>query len=270
LLGFPDVSAVARSELRHAPVHAAALPDATHALLHRSAWRLIFRDDFGQATLDHAKWQPNWLGVSDRVVTPSDNRHDLNCAAPSQVSVAEGTLQLAATATRCATTGHIYRFASGLVNTRSSFRFTFGLVAARIYIPAGADHAPVNFPAFWAVGAGSGPDHGELDIMEALRGCRGLAWHFHGSAGAPGECVPLDHPAGWHVFAADWEPRHVTFYYDGQAVGEIERGITHGAMYLVLNNSVDPTYGAPSSAPATMSVDWVRVYQRTHARVSAR
>jgi hypothetical protein len=31
-------------------------------------------------------------------------------------------------------------------------------------------------------------------------------------------------------------------------------------MYLVLNNSVDPTYGA-SSAPSSMMVDYVRVWQ---------
>ena len=37
-------------------------------------------------------------------------------------------------------------------------------------------------------------------------------------------------------------------------------------MYLVLNNSVDPSYGGTSSAPATMLVDWVRVYQRASAR----
>ena len=42
--------------------------------------------------------------------------------------------------------------ASGLVNTRNTFRFTFGLVEARVYIPAGHGRNPANFPAFWATG----------------------------------------------------------------------------------------------------------------------
>lgn len=263
LLGFPDVSAVARSEFAAKSAQATGRTDATHALLSRPHWRLSFRDDFTTAGLDLTKWQPNWLGTDPTVVTPSDNRHDLNCAAPAQVRVVHGSLALAASARRCPTAGHVYRFASGLVNTRNSFQFTFGFVEARVYIPAGHGRNPANFPAFWALGSGVGAHRGELDVMEGLRGCPGLAWHFHGRDGAPGECVPLDHPSGWHVFGADWEPRHVIFYYDGQAVGQIDHGITAKPMYLVLNNSIDPTYGEPSRAPATMLVDWVRVYQRT-------
>ena len=57
-------------------------------------------------------------------------------------------------------------------------------------------------------------------------------------------------------------PAAITFYYDGQRVGQLTSGITHRPMYLVLNNSIDPTYGGSSSAPATMLVDWVRVWQR--------
>jgi hypothetical protein len=32
-------------------------------------------------------------------------------------------------------------------------------------------------------------------------------------------------------------------------------------MYLVLNNSVDPTWGGPTLTPADVRVDYVRVWQ---------
>ena len=267
LLGFPDVSAVARSERparrTHPHAHRAArAPDATHALLTRSRWRLRFDDEFNASGIDVSRWQPNWLGADASAVTHSANQLDLNCVAPDQVSQVHGTLRLAASPQSCQADGHTYRYASGLVNTSASFHFTYGLLEARIDVPAAANHRPANFPAFWAVGYGSERDTGELDVMEVLRGCGpGLAWHFHGPAGAPGQCVALAHPTGWHVFAADWEPGRVTFYYDGVRVGQLTHGITGAPMYLVLNNSIDPTFGGASSAPATMRVDWVRVYQ---------
>lgn len=266
LLGFPEVAAVARSEApagRVAGRSPAMHRDETRTLLASRHWRLRFDDEFNARALNLRKWQPNWLGADASTTTTSDNHLDLNCMAPEQVGQANGMLALAATSRRCRIRHRVFRYASGLVNTSRSFHFTYGLLAARIFIPAARDHRPANFPAFWALGSTPGHDAGELDVMEALRGCGpGLGWHFHGELGAPGACVALAHPSGWHVFAADWEPGRVTFYYDGRRVAQLTSGITHRPMYLVLNNSIDPTYGGSSSAPATMLVDWVRVWQR--------
>jgi beta-glucanase (GH16 family) len=267
LLGFPDVAAVARSERpHHVPPHRVApVANATRTLLAKAPWRLRFDDEFSTGGLDLSKWQPNWLGGSAAQTTPSANALDLNCVSPSQARQAHGALGLAAAVRSCASPGRRYGFASGLVNTAARFHFTYGLLAARIYVPPTRNGTPANFPAFWAVGYGAERHTGELDVMEVLRGCGpGLGWHFHGREGAPGQCVKLQDPSGWHVFAADWEPGAVTFYYDGRRVGEVTQGVTDAPMYLVLNNSVDPTYGGANSAPATMLVDWVRVYQRTH------
>jgi beta-glucanase (GH16 family) len=273
LLGYPGVAAVARSGSDRPPIrHGTAVrPDLTRALLASAPWRLRFEDEFNGASLNLHKWQPNWLGADPGATTPPDNRRDLNCVAPGQVKQADGLLGLAATPRRCRIRRRVYRFTSGLINTSQTFHFTYGLLAARIFIPPTRNHTPANFPAFWALGSGPTKAAGELDVMEALRGCGpGLGWHFHGELGAPGACVALAHPSGWHVFAADWEPGQVTFYYDGQRVGQLTSGITHRPMYLVLNNSIDPTYGGSSRAPATMLVDWVRVWQRPQSRLATR
>jgi beta-glucanase (GH16 family) len=66
---------------------------------------------------------------------------------------------------------------------------------------------------------------------------------------------------GWHTFAADWEPGSITFYYDGVLIGNETSGITAAPMYLVLNLSVSSGLGSSIVVPATMKVDYVRVWQ---------
>ena len=47
----------------------------------------------------------------------------------------------------------------------------------------------------------------------------------------------------------------------GLQVGQVTTGITGAPMYLVLNNSIDPTWGGPTLVPADLQVDYVRVWQ---------
>jgi beta-glucanase (GH16 family) len=70
---------------------------------------------------------------------------------------------------------------------------------------------------------------------------------------------------GWHTYAANWEPGSITYYYDGVEVGRVTAGVTNAPMYLVLNLSVsNPAETAgPTLAPASMKVDYVRVWRRS-------
>ncbi len=225
-------------------------------------WTLRFNDEFNGTRLDTRTWQPNWLGTHSTAVTAPPNSHDINCVAPQQVAERGGVLILTATRRRCrAGNGVTYRYASGLITTHRSFRFRFGYLEAKMYIPSRGGQ-PVNFPAFWADGTGHWPLTGELDVMEVLRTCGpGLGYHFHSVAGAPGGCVALRNPAGWHTVGARWQPGVVTYYYDGRLVGEITSGITASPMYLILDNSVDPTLGGQSAGGSSLRVDYVRVWQ---------
>ena len=226
-------------------------------------WTLTFDDEFNGSSLDLTKWQPNWLGADNTAVTPPDNGDDQNCMNPSQVSVGGGYLHLTAVARPCtADNKHTYPYTSGLVNTRKSFTFTYGYAEARIYVPASASGVPVNFPAFWANGTGTWPSTGELDVMEVLNSCGpGEGFHFHSNPGAFGGCPTAPVRSGWHTFGADWQPGVVTYYYDGVQVGHVTQGITGSPMYLILNNSVDPTYGGPTQVSSDLQVDYVRVWQ---------
>ncbi len=248
--------------LRSTPAGQAAAP---RPLGVSGSWTLRFDDEFNGARLDTRMWQPNWLGTSHKMITAPPNSHDINCVAPQQVSVRGGVLILAATRRTCrASNGVMYRYASGLVSTHRSFTFTFGYLEARVYIPSRRGH-PVNFPAFWADGTGRWPLTGELDVMEVLRTCGpGLGYHFHSAAGGPGGCVALRNPGGWHTVGAHWQPGVVTYYYDGRTAGRITTGITSSPMYLILDNSVDPTLGGQSAGGSRLRVDYVRVWQSRH------
>lgn len=73
--------------------------------------------------------------------------------------------------------------------------------------------------------------------------------------------------AGFHTYGVDWEPDHITFYLDGAAVGTVTDPtlIPHQPMYPIMNLAVGGTWGGPPDArtqfPATMDVDYIRVWQ---------
>ena len=124
-----------------------------------------------------------------------------------------------------------------------------------MWLPANTGQT-ANWPAFWADGTGAWPSTGELDVIEGLHGRD--CFHFHSSAGVPGGCATLDTPAGWHTFGARWAPGSVTYFYDGQKVGEVTEGVTDAPMYPIVNLGVGGEGGAPF-LPATVLVDWVRI-----------
>ncbi len=66
---------------------------------------------------------------------------------------------------------------------------------------------------------------------------------------------------GWHTFAADWAPGSVTYYYDGIRLWRDVSGITSAPMYLILDLAVSSTVTPPATVPATMRVDYVRVWK---------
>jgi beta-glucanase (GH16 family) len=77
------------------------------------------------------------------------------------------------------------------------------------------------------------------------------------SAGDGSGCPSGTYTDGWHTFAANWEPGIITYYYDGVDIGSVTSGITSAPMFLVLDYDAEIS----GQAPATMKVDYVRVWQ---------
>jgi beta-glucanase (GH16 family) len=217
------------------------------------SWHSIFDDEFAGTTLDATNWSTGWLSPG---ITAPVNTSELECYDPNQVTVANGELDLSLVRKAESCGGQSHPYASGMVNTNGKFSYTYGYLEARVWL-AGTT-AISNWPAVWTDGQ-SWPTDGELDVMEGLSGQ--ACWHFHDPQGGPGNCSKASYTGGWHTFGADWEPGSVTYYYDGTAVATINSGITSSPMYVILNLGADNGNSGPLQAPATMRVDYVRVWQ---------
>ena len=168
--------------------------------------------------------------------------------------------------------GKLYHYTSGMVMTGGEkyyippgFTFTYGYMEARVRIPAGKG----LWPAFWTLPA-SYTYPPEIDMMEILGDTPSVVhMHYHYSGGNIGSTwTGPDFSAGWHTFAADWEPGLVVWYVDG-----VERfryanssTVTSSPMYVLLDLAVGGDWPGPPDAttvfPAYYDVDYVRIWQK--------
>lgn len=174
------------------------------------------------------------------------------------------------------------RYTSAKVTTRGKVDAAPGRVEARIKLPTGQG----LWPAFWMLGGGypatPWPECGELDVME-YRGSdpttTSSAVHGPGYSGN----TPFAHAHSlapdafsddFHTFAVEWDSLAVRFFVDDTMHYRVTRGdleehgrsILDQAFFLILNLAVGGHFdGDPESDaifPATMLVDYVRMYRR--------
>ena len=173
-------------------------------------------------------------------------------------------------------------YTSARVTTRGRMLVAPGRVEIRVKLPAGQG----LWPAFWMLGhdypATPWPACGELDVMEnhgSEPTTTSSAVHGPGYSGA----TPFAHAYtlergtfsdDFHTFTVEWDSLHVRFFVDDtahygitrDAVEHFGKAIFDQPFYLILNLAVGGRFdGDPRSDaifPATMLVDFVRVYAR--------
>jgi beta-glucanase (GH16 family) len=224
-------------------------------------WKLVLDSEFAGPSLNTRIWRDGWFGTG---VTNSPGNEGICQSSKNVTFPGDGTMHLNVTMSRSTCQGgQTYPYTGALVSSdpqdgRSSggFQFTYGVLQARVYVPASAAQI-TDWPAVWAAGQNL-PRDGEDDIMEGSTGQ--ACYHFHDPLGGPGGCDPTLVPRGWHTFASDWQPGSVTYYYDGVKVGSITSGITNSPMFIILSNG-----GATADTaikPDSMQVKYVRVWQK--------
>lgn len=205
-------------------------------------------------------------------------------AKPSNASLnGQGDLVIAARAEQYMGSDGVQRsYTSARLQTLNKFQFTYGLMEARIQVPAGTGLAP----AFWSLGndayneEDSWPNCGEIDAMEVLgsepnvlNGTLHGPWPSapNGIGGEVESAAPLS--AGFHTYGVLWEPDRISFLLDGSVYKTVERtDLPPGSAwpfqhpnFLLLNLAVGGEWpGSPNAStqfPARMVVDWVRVWQ---------
>ena len=193
-------------------------------------------------------------------------------------AVSDGVLSLTAQATNPAISGLLgyangqgpglgaYPYTSGLITSAHSFTQTYGYFEMSAKLPAGQG----LWPAFWLLRAdGQWPP--ELDVMEVLgKDTSTLYTSAHteqtGSHTSAGLATHVgDTTSGFHTYGLDWEADHVTWYFDGRPVYQIDTPADmHSPMYMLANLAVGGNWGgaADGSTPAVsqLQIDYIRAY----------
>lgn len=239
---------------------------------------LVWSDEFDGATLDLDKWSYYRGGWGASKVQ--------NCYVECNVSVSDGFLQIMAKYEpdfQCFNS--LKDFTSGFIQTKDIVDWKFGYFEARIKTPKSNS----IWPAFWMSPTeaiyGAWPRSGEIDVME-IKGHDTTTSYANAHWGASGSdknqmkgSVSLDDTSEWHIYAVEWRLGELKFYLDNilyHTINDFKTpnatshpGPFDTAFYLRLNMAVGGSYLVEphddatnnlDQFPATMNVDYVRVY----------
>lgn len=249
-------------------------------------WTQVWSDEFdgpAGARVDESKWNYELTdGCSRGNCGYGNNEKEYYTDSPSNISL-NGQGQLMIVARTAQGDLHCYYgrclYTSGKITTRGKVLAQPGRVEARIRLPAGQG----LWPAFWMLGQGTPSAHwpasGELDIMENKGSeptISSSAIHGPGYSGddAFSHRQRLRTPlTDYHVFAIEWDARAARFFVDDKvhytltraAIQKKGKSVLDQPFFMILNLAVGGHFdGDPKSDaifPATMLVDYVRVYQ---------
>lgn len=255
---------------------------------------LVWQDEFNGTQLDTGKWSyetgyyisddPNSWGWGN-----AELEHYTN--SEQNVFVQNGVLNIRALNEPKSFPQDPNRYAqysSGKINTKDHFTFQYGRVDFRAKLPTGNG----IWPALWMLPKdsvyGAWAASGEIDVMEAkgrLPGTTSGAVHFGGQwpvnrylAGEyyfpEGQTFAND----YHVYTLIWEEDHFKWYVDGKFFFKVTRDQWYSVaapnnpnapfdqpFYIIMNLAIGGHFDggltpSPADIPATMQVDYVRVY----------
>lgn len=240
-------------------------------------YRLVWNDEFDQGTTLNTAWWtheeqgPGW--VNNELQTYVDGQ----AAGRRVTEIADGKLSI-----NCFKAGStIY---SGRVYANVSKGWKYGWFEARIKLPKGKG----TWPAFWMMPANNDfttnpwPLCGEIDIMEEVGADPGdvsstIHCQKYNNTGTATEHATLhvaDAEDEFHVYACEWTSDHLKFYVDGKMILDyandgsgIEAWPFDKPFYIILNLAWGGDWGGykgtdDSALPATMKIDYVRVFQK--------
>ena len=250
-------------------------------------WTQVWSDEFdGPAggAVDASKWVNDvGDGCSQGNCGWGNNEKEYYSADPASISTnGQGQLVITGQVAPAGLTCYYgpCRYTSAKITTRGKLTVSpTGRVEARIKLSKGQG----LWPAFWMLGSKCPqtpwPDCGEIDIMEnkgSQARTTSSALHGPGYSGA----TPFAHAqdfssstiADYHVYAVEWGTTYVRwlvdnvphYAVDASDIQRYGRSILGESFILILNQAIgghfDGDPGSDSIFPATMVVDYVRVF----------
>ena len=232
----------------------------------KKEYKLVWKDNFSGKTIDTTAWtheeaKPGWVNNEKQRYTNGEN-------------VVQKCGKLILTARH-----ENNEYTSSRLITRNKRIFTHGFFEIKAKLPAGKG----TWPALWMLGNNidqvGWPASGELDIMEHVGRDPGVVFSsIHNASGygaTPyGGKVIIERPYDkYHIYAMEWTPDFITFFVDGQQIYHYkpetktsENWPFDKPAYFIFNIAIGGNLGGEidnSIFPTTMTVDWVKVYQRS-------
>lgn len=260
-----------------------------------SGMNLIWQDEFSGTALNMNNWNYNtgyYINDDPGTWGWGNSEMEYYTDREKNVFVRDGKLNLVAYEEPKSFPQDPNRYAqysSGKITTKDKFTFTYGRIDFRAKLPRGNG----MWPALWMLPNddtyGTWAASGEIDVMEArgrLPGASSGAIHYGGQwpantyiggdyAFPDGQTIDSD----YHVYSVVWEADTIKWYVDGKCFYKAtsEQWYSNGApndenapfdqrFYIIMNLAIGGMFDggitpSPSDIPASMLVDYVRVYK---------
>ncbi len=169
---------------------------------------------------------------------------------------------------------------SARLYARRNTGWKYGYIEARIKLPKGKG----TWPAFWMmpVNNKTWPDDGEIDIMEEVGYDPNVVvstihckkYNNGGTAVESARQTVSTAQSDFHIYGLEWTSDHLTFYVDHTELLTYKNDGSgkdawpfDNPFYLILNLAWGGSWGGqqgvdPTILPATMEVDYIRVFQK--------
>lgn len=241
-----------------------------------SLWSCSFVDEFDGTALDTSKWVPQVYGYA----TGTPEAFACYTDSAENVAVRDGALQLTLTkndtASLCSDGETTTQYWSGMVSTYERFSQTYGRFEARMR--SQATTASGLHEAFWLYvdPRNTSGYAGEIDIAETYSSHPGLAIPFlHYDANprsvtsGPNQTTSYGcatSRGSYHTYRLEWTAAKVQIFVDDRLCLTNTSGdpAFRQNFLIAFTQALGSTDNLPTSAtpyPATMSVDWIRVWK---------
>jgi beta-glucanase (GH16 family) len=236
-------------------------------------WKLSWSDEFNYNGLpDSTKWNYDVGGHG----WGNNELQYYTKAAIGNAEVSNGSLKLKALRQKMDNRD----YTSARMITRGKADFTYGKIEIKAKLPPGRG----LWPAIWMLGTNIGkvdwPDCGEIDIMEhvgfdkdSVFGTIHTKAYNHIIGTQKGKKIFIDNPYNtFHIYSIEWTPEKMDFFLDNKLFYHVQNEHKTTAewpfdspFFLILNIAVGGNLGGKQGVdttvfPATMEVDYVRVY----------
>ena len=249
---------------------------------------LVFSEEFDGPEIDPEVWFFATGDGTEKGLPGGWGNNELQYYLPDNAMIVNGVLEITA---RRETFGD-FNYTSARINTEDRFAFKYGRIEASIKMPSGQG----LWPAFWMLSQDS--DYlcggepcvwaaiGEIDIVEAINldGTNDneifATIHYGGEFPANQSTSvtytpSVDVTESFNTYALEWDEDEIRWYFNGQlyamqnswnssADGKDFPAPFDQNFHILLNLAVGGNFpGSPNGTtpwPATMAVDWVRVY----------